>query len=269
LSEIYLWLLIPITGFAVLLSQLLAGVLQWDQLATYRMISLGHFLLTVTALGILATWRREEAAADSQAQPVRLAAGLFVLGAAIFWSGAVTFRGMDLNSVSANAAAHNWTSGTFLVATILTLFGFSLFARASDEAGDRFLSFLGLVAYLLGAVFWIMHLAFRLTVQISAAQQATLTGTDPAWYEPWRFWNSLLFGFYHVLAYLAIALNGAAILKTGLLPRWVGWIWILFALLMLPSFGPPLMVHIPLWLGGMLVLRQELSRKARAGIVPQ
>lgn len=87
------------------------------------------------------------------------------------------------------------------------------------------------------------------------------TGVPPPWYEPWYRWSGLLFGIYHVLAYLALVAYGAAVLKTALLARWVGWICIIFALVFLPFFGAPLAIHVVPWLLGVLLLQRRLQQK--------
>ena len=51
----------------------------------------------------------------------------------------------------------------------LTVLGFGAFTSSLRGAGDRLLSELGLLAYVFGALLWIISLAFRLTVEVWAA----------------------------------------------------------------------------------------------------
>ena len=106
-----------------------------------------------------------------------------------------------------------------------------LLRRTHGAAGDRVSSVLGLFGFLFGAVFWVLHLAFRLTVMRRAAEEYAHSASVPPWYQPWIEWSGLLFGIYSVLAYLGIVAYGAALLGTGLTPRWVGWILVVFGLL--------------------------------------
>jgi hypothetical protein len=68
------------------------------------------------------------------------------------------------------------------------------------DSGDRLLARLGTIAYLVGVVPWIV------------GDSIDLAGGAPVFLER----------DYVVLACLAIAAFGAAILRTRVLPRWVG-----------------------------------------------
>ncbi len=257
LSELYLWLTFVLSmGLLQVLAHRLAGLIGADGLTVYRLVSTAHVVVVVLALRALGAWSREEGQANSNSYPARLAAGLMIVGAVIFWVGATTFPGMSLEKIVANRAAHLWTSSTFLLAAFITLAGLALLTLALREAGDRFLSVLGLLAFTFGAVFWTIHLAFRLTVMLAAAQELSRTAVPPPWFQPWTDWAGLLFGIYSVLAYLALVAYGGALLKTGLLARWVGWTCVVFGLLAAPFFGPPLVIHIAPWFVGILLVRQ-------------
>jgi hypothetical protein len=69
----------------------------------------------------------------------------------------------------------------------------------------------------------------------------------------------LLFVIYSVLAYVGLAAYGVSLLKTGWLPRWVGWACVAAGLIAAPLGGLPLFIHVPLWLAGILTLRQSRS----------
>jgi len=246
LSGVYLWLA---WVWAYLLDDLvdwLAVVAGWDQHLLYRIASGAHLLLTLMATFALGAWRN--------ANPERHAAGLFIVGSVIFWSGAATWPGMSLANIAEHGPEHLWTSSTFLLATVITLAGLALLRLALQDAGDRFSATLGLLGYLFGAVFFVMHLGFRLTVMPLAAAEFRRVGAAPGWYEPWRNWARLEFGIYHVLAYLALVAYGVALLKTRILPRPVAWLCIVFPLLIVPWFGPPLLIHAIPWILGTLIL---------------
>jgi len=258
ISELYLWLAFVLSmGLYQVLSNRIAALIETDRFVVYCVVSAIHLLLVIAALGVMGAWTHGKTPAESRSQPARLAAGLFIVGAVIFWIGAMSFAGMRLEGIAANQSGHLLTSATFLVAAVITLAGLTLFTVVLHEAGDRSLSILGLVAFFFGAVFWVIHLDFRLTVMVWAAGELSRTGVPPPWYEPWRNWAAVLFGLYHVLAYAALAAYGGALLRTGLLSRWVGWTCIIFALVFVPFFGPPLTVHVVPWLVGILLLRRN------------
>lgn len=258
LCELYLWLAFVLSlGLYEVLSHRIAALIETDRFVVYCVVSAIHLLLIIAALRVMGAWTRGKTPAESKSQPARLAAGLFIVGAVIFWIGATSFPGMRLEGIAANQSGHFLTSATFLVAAVITLAGLTLLTLVLREAGDRYLSHLGLIAFIFGAVFWVIHLAFRLTVMVWAAGELTRTGVPPPWYEPWRNWAAVLFGFYHVLAYAALAAYGGALLKSGLLSRWVGWTCIIFALVSVPFFGPPLAIHVVPWLVGILLLRRH------------
>jgi hypothetical protein len=247
LSSLYLWL-----AFILLLddpAHWLPAVAGWDRVLLYEIASGAHLLLTLLAASALGAWRKEN--------PARPAAGLFIAGAVIFWSGARVWPGMGLVEIAEHGPEHLWTSSTFLLATLITLAAMALLRLALQEAGDRFWATLGLLAYLFGAVFFVMHLGFRLTVMPLAAEEFQRVGAAPIWYEPWRLWAGLGFGIYHVLAYLALVAYGIALLKTRVLPRAAAWSCICFALLTVPWFGPPLFIHMMPWVLGTLILTAD------------
>ena len=257
LSELYLWLAFVLSlGLLETLAHRLAGLVGSEGLAVFRLVSVVHLLVVAAALWGLGAWTKRERQTGSGSSSARLAAGLLILGAVIFWVGATTFPGLDLKSIAANEQAHLWTSGTFLLATVTTLAGLIPLTHALRSAGDRLLAVLGLVAFLFGAILWTIHLTFRLTVMIWAAREFARTAAPPPWFEPWSDWAGLLFGIYSVLAYLAIMAYGAALLQTRLLARWVGWTCLVFGLLAAPFVGPPLFIHVMPWFVGILLLKQ-------------
>jgi hypothetical protein len=254
---LYLWLAFMLSMYHLhALAHGLAGWMGLEGIELFRPVAIVHVLVVGAALWALGAWSSNE---ETGSYPARLAAGLFVVGAVVFWVGARTFPGMALEKIQANLAGHLWTSVNFLLANVITLAGLALLTLALREAGDRYFSILGLLFFTFGAVFWTLHLAFRLTVMVRAAQELSLTAGPPLWFEPWRDWAALLFGVYSVLAYLGLAAYGVALLKTGWLPRWVGWTCVVAGLLAAPLGGLPLFIHVPLWLVGILLLRGRRS----------
>jgi hypothetical protein len=254
LCELYVWLafILSIYHFQVM-AEFLARWTGFAVIDVFRVIAVAHLTIVGAALGVLV---KAAAGQTPGLRASRLAAVLFIAGAAVFWIGARTFPGMTLEVIQANPTGHLWTSVSFFIAAVITIAGLAVFTVALREAGDRLASGLGLLLFAFGSVFWALHLAFRLTVMVDAAEEWKLTAATPPWFEAWRSWAALLFAFYSVLAYVGLALYGAALLNTSWLPRWVGWSCVVAGALAVPLGGLPLFVHVPLWLAGIA----ELSR---------
>jgi len=69
-----------------------------------------------------------------------------------------------------------------------------------------------------------------------------------------------------VLAYLALMAYGIALLKTRMLPRAAAWLCISFALLAVPWFGPPLLIHMLPWILGVLILTVDPPSRITASV---
>jgi hypothetical protein len=264
LSELYLWLAFI---FSVYHLQLLASAAaRWvgvPEIEMLRPIAIGHVLAVCAALWILGAWSGDRESGIRWPLD-RLAAGLFIVGAVIFWVGARTFPGLALDRIAAEPAGHQWTSGSFLLAAIVTVIAFGVWTQSFREKGDRILSRLGLLVFSLASVFWVLHLAVRMTVMVQAAQAWSAAGSPPDWFEPWRAWAALLFALYSVLAYVGLAAYGGAWLSLGRQPRWAGWTCVLAGLLAAPLGGLPLFVHVPVWIVGILMLTSRASLEPAA-----
>ncbi len=211
---------------------------------------------------------------------VRWAGILLIAGWVIFWGGAASwFTGPYrqpalhefLEIIDTNRTAWFWINGCFLVGVTLTVLGFGAFTSSLRGAGDRLLSELGLLAYVFGALLWIISLAFRLTLEVWAAQESGQSGVIPVGFEAWRQWAHLLFAIHMILGYLSVAAYGGALLGTGLLARWLAWTAIVFGLagvlgfvVQLRFFERPLMIPlVPGVIGVFLLLRVRGERRRR------
>jgi hypothetical protein len=157
---------------------------------------------------------------------------------------------------------HLWQLATilFISGVIVTVLGLALLTTLFRDAGDQMFSQLGLVAFVFGAVLWIIHLAFRLRVDPWAAQETARTAALPEFYVPLTMWIHALFLIYTILAFSAMLAYGGAVLSTHLLPQWVGWTTIVYSLAGLGLLGftgdaPPFLHHLmPLLIGIILLL---------------
>jgi hypothetical protein len=142
-----------------------------------------------------------------------------------------------------------WATILFMCGVIVTILGLALLSTLLWDAGDPAFSQLGLVAFVFGAMLWIIHLAFRLRIDSWAAQETAKTTALPEFYVPLTLWTHALFVIYTVLAFSAMVAYGEALLSTHMLPQWVGWVTIVYSLagLGLLAFtvdAPPFLHHL-------------------------
>jgi hypothetical protein len=113
---------------------------------------------------------------------------------------------------------------------------------------------------------WVISLALNLGVDPWAAQETVRTGAVPGVYVPLNLWTTALFRIYTVFAFSALALYGGAILASRVLPRWIGWIAIVYGLAGLGLFAythdiPPFLHHLlPIVIGSLLLLPEKGMR---------
>lgn len=173
------------------------------------------------------------------------AASLLILCLIVFAFGGVLFTGRAfLNWQIGETSNHLiWERGFVIGGILFTVLGLSLLEEMLHAAGDSFLARLGLVTYLSGAVVAI------------TAETAYVAKRD------WVYPQIVL---YVVLAFLAQAAFGAAILQTGFIAAWVGWITILWNLMWfigLLIFNPrniyfPVLHHVAPLIIGIALLTQ-------------
>ena len=124
-----------------------------------------------------------------------------------------------------------------------TALGLALLQGILRDAGDSVFSLIGMLSYLFGAVV------------VVVAETSALDG---------REWPNPQIIFYVVLAFLAQAALGVALLRTGLVAGWVGWatiIWNLAWLVVLPIISPrdiyyPVLHHVAPLVIGIALLTQ-------------
>ena len=167
----------------------------------------------------------------------RFAGITLILGALLFFGGAslpVTDpKGTFIYSlppqgwllvVFAHPVLWQWANILLISGTIVTILGLAMLARQFQNTGDRTFSHLGMMVFVVGAVLWVIQVAFRLSVDFWAAQEMVRTAVIPDYYVPLAHWTGMLFVIYTILTFSGLAAYGGAILSTRVLPRWVGWL---------------------------------------------
>jgi hypothetical protein len=154
---------------------------------------------------------------------VRVAAGwLLTLSGLIFTVGGILYSGRAiLNWPAGKTSSYLYWERGFIIAAVLALaLGISLLDRLLEAAGDAVLAPSARLVFLIGAVLVIVAETIYLSRQ------------------EWVYPTIIVF---IVLAYLSQAVFGISILRTGLLPAWVGWatvVWNLAWLVIMPVARP-------------------------------
>lgn len=164
----------------------------------------------------------------------------------------------------------NWyiIHGCFVLGVVVTVIGVQLFSQsliASDK--DTVYANIGQTAFFFGAGFWIINIVFRLTVTLWAAERLLASGDLYESFKTWMDWSNLLFSIYMVLAYAAIGFLGLSLKQLDLVPSWVSWFSIIFGfvgtvgyIVRIPIYEPPLMVHLPFMITGIMILLKLRSQ---------
>jgi hypothetical protein len=119
------------------------------------------------------------------------------------------------------------------------------------DAGERGLSLLAFNLFLFSQIFMIFQGTFHSSVTVWAAKELSQTGSVPELFEPlWRWMYSTVQEVYVNVGLLAFAAFGWAILRSGLLPAWLGWALIGWAIIWLILFlfqqdNLPIILFVP------------------------
>jgi hypothetical protein len=148
------------------------------------------------------------------------------------------YRGGLQGSAPPSPSYFVWERSFIMASVVLTAIGLVLLEGYLQNTNGYVLARAGATAYLFGAVF------------VVAAEALGLTQGPPNLYP--------LIVIHVVLALLAQAVVGAALLQSGLLPAWIGWVailWNVVFLVVLPVTSPrdmyyPILHHVvPLLIG--------------------
>ncbi|WP_220201863.1 hypothetical protein [Reticulibacter mediterranei] len=163
------------------------------------------------------------------------------------------------------AVFHHWSSWQwglllFCIAVVVSLLGFARLTSILWERGNHVFSFWGLIALTLATGFFLLDMTFRRSIEYWAAQETARTNAIPALYQQLSLWDSTIFQVYTVLIFFAAIMYGAAIALTRILPRWLGWVIIVYSLAGTIAFvilnDMPPFVHylLPIAMGVLLLL---------------
>ena len=165
-----------------------------------------------------------------------------------------------LRLVHEHPRAWFWATLSFIGAILIITGGLVLLAGLLRRAGDPGYADVGLVAFVIGAVLWVVHLAARISVDPWAGNELAAKGVVPEVFTAIGRWNWALYIIFMILAFVGMLLFGGAILATGLLPPWLGWATIIYSavgllILAVARDALPIMHHLmPLVIGIVLLV---------------
>jgi hypothetical protein len=152
---------------------------------------------------------------------------LLILSGQIFLVGGMLYTGRAIWKWPAGQTHRYllWERGFVMAALLGVALGLTLLEKLLEAAGDRILAPSGWLVYLIATVLVLVAETFFISRQE---------------------WNYAPIVAFVVLAFLGQAVFGAALLRTGLLPGWVGWaviFWNLGWLVVLPIARPKEMYY--------------------------
>jgi hypothetical protein len=147
-----------------------------------------------------------------------------------------------------------------LVGLIVMTAGVAGFTFLLADAGEGALAWVGFGTYLVALIAWAIGLIAQTATLPTAATQRAETGATPSWIH--AFWASgyLAEATWVIVANIAYAALGLAILQSGLLADWAGWVAIGLGIgipivVVATRYGFPEMTQIvPLIVGIALIL---------------
>jgi hypothetical protein len=146
-----------------------------------------------------------------------------------------------------------WIHLWMIPALLITSAGTAGLATWLDAPSAVTLAVMAATVYALGAVCWIVSLAFRLTVVPWAAERTVADDQVPEVFGALDAWAGSLYVIHMAAAYAAFALLGTATLASDQLPTWLGWLGIGWGLSFLAGFAltraagpfnPPFWAHM-------------------------
>ncbi len=191
---------------------------------------------------------------DPRFWSIERAAGFFlVLGNLVLLPGLMMFwiRGGQRGGAPPSPAYFVWERSFVMAAVVLTAIGFELLEEHLQVTGGRVLARTGATAYLFAGILLVAAEALSLSLGYEQLYRLIVA--------------------YVVVAFLAQAAIGGAVLQSGVLAAWIGWVtilWNLAWLVVLPVITPrdiyfPVLHHFAPLLIGSTLLWRALSPDSR------
>lgn len=149
---------------------------------------------------------------------------------------AASFMGVE--GIGRDAAALSTLLKGLAAYGILLIVGFGVLASGLAEAGERSLALVSFGLWVFASAAGVIRAASDATITVWAGERWAETGTVPEIYEPLNaLAGNSFFWFSEIPYFLAAAGFGWAVIRSGVLPPWVGYVavswsalWLLFPL---------------------------------------
>lgn len=153
-----------------------------------------------------------------------------------------------------------WISIWPLVGLFTVSGGVFGFTSLLVDGGEPVLAYVALGGFVIPVLGWVLGVAIQGAAVSEASKQRAESGDTPEWIHP--FWNTafLLEVFWIVGSNLAFSLIGVAILQTGVVADWAGWVALIggavtaVVVLVLRNGFPQLGILIPAVIGIALLI---------------
>lgn len=172
----------------------------------------------------------------------------------------------ELERIAGQVTTHRWALSFWVIGYFAALLGFGVLTSLLQESVGRTISSLALLGFVITFILVALETTFHMSVTIWAAEETLRNSAVPTYYEPFRQWLSVYGQYiYSLVALLAIAGYGRALLQTSLVSDWVGWAaigWSVFwlvAFLVIRTSIPGVLLIMPLVIGTMLLLSIRFS----------
>lgn len=138
------------------------------------------------------------------------------------------FWGLPLDDKLDHVAGHRrewwWISIWSLIGLFTVSGGVFGFTSLLMDGGEPVLPYVALGGFVISVLGWVLGVAFQAAAISEASKQRAESGVTPEWIHP--FWNVafLLEIVWIVGSNVAYSLIGVAILQTGVVADWAGWV---------------------------------------------
>lgn len=172
---------------------------------------------------------------------------------------AASFMGVE--GIGRDAAALSTLAKGLAAYGILLIVGFGVLASGLTEAGERSLALVSFGLWVFASAAGVFRVVSDATITVWAGERWAETGAVPDIYEPLSaFAGNSFFWFSEIPYFVAAAGFGWAVIRSGVLPSWVGYVavawsivWLLFPLVFKYDL-PAVLTLLPIIFGiGMLV----------------
>jgi hypothetical protein len=126
--------------------------------------------------------------------------------------------------IAKHTDAYRWGCRIVLTGWIVGALAYVMVAGLLRDSGDSMISTLASVLFLMAIVLAVVFWAFHMSPTVLAAEELARTSKMPMDYEILQVSAETSLGVYQLLGLLATAGFGWALLQTGVVPSWVGWV---------------------------------------------